>query len=136
MNEHQLYKTGDADVPDSIKDRNGEVALSCCRKCGRGESELAAEPCMPRSPLDVLAPESCLCGYGECCVCPDTERALRRVIAGMPITMTPAQREWCLTEIDRVEGYDRADFQNDEDQDLARVVMSAWTDYARDKGLM
>jgi hypothetical protein len=38
---HDLYKTGDADAPDVIKDRNGEVVLGLCRKCGRGEIELA-----------------------------------------------------------------------------------------------
>lgn len=46
MTEHELYKTGDADAPDAIKDRNGEVALNCCRKCGRGESDLT-QPCIP-----------------------------------------------------------------------------------------
>ena len=44
---HDLYKTGDLDAPDSIKDSNGEVALGLCRKCGRGEVELE-EPCIPR----------------------------------------------------------------------------------------
>lgn len=41
---HDLYKTGDLDAPDSIKDRNGEVALGMCKACGRGEIELV-EPC-------------------------------------------------------------------------------------------
>jgi hypothetical protein len=41
---HDLYKTGDVDAPDVIKDGNGEVALGLCRKCGRGEIELT-EPC-------------------------------------------------------------------------------------------
>lgn len=41
---HDLYKTGDLDAPDSIKDRNGEVALDMCKACGRGEIELV-EPC-------------------------------------------------------------------------------------------
>ena len=44
---HDLYKDGDADAPDSIKDRNGQVVLGLCRKCGRAESELS-EPCSPR----------------------------------------------------------------------------------------
>src|SRR3546814_14731267 len=35
--EHQLYKTGDSDAPEQILDRNGEVALSLCRQCGKGE---------------------------------------------------------------------------------------------------
>jgi hypothetical protein len=42
--EHKLYETGDADAPDVIKDRNGEVVLGLCRVCGRGECELV-EPC-------------------------------------------------------------------------------------------
>lgn len=37
---HILYKTGDADAPNSIKDRNGEVVLDLCRLCGRAETEL------------------------------------------------------------------------------------------------
>lgn len=42
--EHDLYKNGDADAPDCIKDSNGEVVLGLCRVCGRGEIELK-EPC-------------------------------------------------------------------------------------------
>jgi hypothetical protein len=38
---HVLYKTGDADAPPSILDRNGEVTLGLCRVCGQGEAELA-----------------------------------------------------------------------------------------------
>ncbi|HBS81057.1 MAG TPA: hypothetical protein DD989_20785, partial [Pseudomonas sp.] len=37
---HDLYRTSDEDAPESIKDRNGEVVLDLCRKCGRGEVEL------------------------------------------------------------------------------------------------
>lgn len=37
---HDLFKTGDADAPDVIKDRNGEVVLSLCRACNKGEAEL------------------------------------------------------------------------------------------------
>ncbi len=46
---HDLYKTGDADAPEVIKDRNGEVVLDLCRRCGRGEIELS-EPCTARAP--------------------------------------------------------------------------------------
>lgn len=42
---HDLYKTGDADAPDAIKDRNGDIVLAACRKCGRGEAQLE-EPCI------------------------------------------------------------------------------------------
>lgn len=43
---HELYKTGDADAPEQIKDRNGEVVLDQCRHCRRAEAELLdGEPC-------------------------------------------------------------------------------------------
>lgn len=38
---HVLFKTGDADAPEVIKDRNGEVVLGLCRHCNKGEIELA-----------------------------------------------------------------------------------------------
>lgn len=41
---HELYKTGDADAPDAIKDRNGEVVLAQCRKCGKAEIQLDESP--------------------------------------------------------------------------------------------
>jgi hypothetical protein len=37
---HDLYVSGDTDAPDAIKDSNGEVVLSQCRYCGKGEIEL------------------------------------------------------------------------------------------------
>jgi len=37
---HQLYKTGDKDVPSQLLDRNGEVCLSMCRICGKTEFDL------------------------------------------------------------------------------------------------
>ena len=37
---HQLYKHGDKDVPDAIKDRNGDIVLDLCKVCGKGEVEL------------------------------------------------------------------------------------------------
>ena len=42
--QHDLYKTGDPDAPEVIKDDNGEVELGLCRRCGRAEIELE-EPC-------------------------------------------------------------------------------------------
>lgn len=45
--EHDLYETNDPDRPDVICDRNGEVVLGLCKKCGRAEIELA-EPCTSR----------------------------------------------------------------------------------------
>lgn len=41
---HNLYREGDPGAPDSIKDRNGEIVLGLCKRCGRGEAELT-EPC-------------------------------------------------------------------------------------------
>ena len=43
---HNLYKTGDGDAPDAIKDRNGEVVLDLCRVCNRGEAELDLGGCV------------------------------------------------------------------------------------------
>lgn len=42
--DHNLYREGDPGAPDSIKDRNGEIVLGLCKRCGRGEAELT-EPC-------------------------------------------------------------------------------------------
>ena len=50
--------------------------------------------------------------------------------------MTIEQRNECLDEIDRVEGYDRSDYENEDDARLAGSVLFAWADYARDKGLL
>ena len=43
-NGHVLWCDGDEDIPDQIKDRNGQVILDLCKNCGRGEVELE-EPC-------------------------------------------------------------------------------------------
>jgi hypothetical protein len=40
LRNHDLFKTGDADAPDVIKDRNGDVVLGLCRVCGQAECEL------------------------------------------------------------------------------------------------
>lgn len=47
--EHDLYKTGDPNIPAGICDRNGEVVLGMCRRCGRAEVELS-ESCAPKEP--------------------------------------------------------------------------------------
>lgn len=44
--QHDLYADGDADAPDCIKDRNGQIVLGLCKKCGKAECELT-EPCPP-----------------------------------------------------------------------------------------
>lgn len=76
---------------------------------------------------------------GAPCRCAITERFLRNYghdDEGKLPALTIAQREWCLKEIARVEGYDRTDYEHDRDHDLARGVLLAWQDYCRDKGLM
>lgn len=101
---------------------------------------------MSRTPLDDIGRElPCGCpGYGwdadleaDLCVCLYSERALRGFMErrpGTPVAMTLEQREWCLSQIEQVEGYDRRQYEDDSDRDLASTVLSAWTDYARDKG--
>ncbi|MBC8741853.1 hypothetical protein F6X40_35485 [Paraburkholderia sp. UCT31] len=56
---HLLYKTGDADAPPQVLDRNGEVVLGLCRVCGRAESELE-ESCTPpaQSPVATQSAQS------------------------------------------------------------------------------
>ena len=49
--------------------------------------------------------------------------------------MNVQQREWCLHEINAVEGWNRDDYEAVPDQELARAVVQAWGDYARDKGV-
>ncbi len=73
-----------------------------------------------------------------CCACGGRERVLRAYIVKLPglPPMTAEQREWCLSEIDSVEGWRRTDHLADTDADLARCVLAAWTDYCRDKGLL
>jgi hypothetical protein len=93
-------------------------------------------------PIDVLfanrTPEACICpGYAECCVCPPAERALRAYAYGPPpLPMTDAQREACLSEIGAVEGYERADYVSDTDQQVAHGVLSAWRSFCQDTGLL
>lgn len=67
----------------------------------------------------------------DACECSDTERFLR---SGMK--MSSEQRDWCLREIEQVEGHNRKDYADLSDKDLGRATISAWIDYCRDKGLM
>lgn len=50
---HELYTDADKDRPDSICDRNGQVALGLCKRCGKAEVELD-EPCIPEPLTDAL----------------------------------------------------------------------------------
>lgn len=79
----------------------------------------------------------CCTGEDKYCVCPDMERALRGWKRGEALpAMTDEQRQTCLCEIGRVEGYSVADHADDSDADLSGAVLGAWVDYCRDKGLM
>lgn len=88
-----------------------------------------------RSPLDSIAPPRCICAWPDGCLCCDTEKALRWIGWGKG-SLTPEQREWCLAEIDSVEGYERRHYERASDADVAKGVLHAWTEYARDKGLL
>jgi hypothetical protein len=44
--QHDLYKSGDQDIPRSILNASGDVVLGLCKKCGKGESDLT-EACSP-----------------------------------------------------------------------------------------
>ena len=48
MDSHVLYTSDDAEAPEVIKDRNGDIVLCLCKVCGRAEIELD-EPCTPRA---------------------------------------------------------------------------------------
>ncbi|MEX2739963.1 Lar family restriction alleviation protein [Rhizobium mongolense] len=54
---HDLFKTGDRDAPVEIKDRNGEVVLDLCRRCGKAEIELEKAECAAITPSPVLGNE-------------------------------------------------------------------------------
>lgn len=88
------------------------------------------------SDIEALAPDGeCVCNYPGGCICPDAERALRAIQRG-DYELTDAAREWCLAEIDKVEGYARAQYEDVADRHVAGGVLDAWTDYCRDKGLL
>lgn len=81
--------------------------------------------------------EPACCMGPDGCVCGDMERALRGWIGGYAERpMTDAERQACLDEIGQVEGWKAEDHINDSDADLARSVLSVWTEYCRDKGLL
>lgn len=44
LHSHEMFKDGDDGVPEHIKDRNGQVALSMCKRCRKAEVELI-QPC-------------------------------------------------------------------------------------------
>lgn len=69
---HDLVRTGDADSFAAIQDRNGEVVLAYCRRCGKGEGELTADNCIgvtadtiTDADIRVFRDESRACGDRE-----------------------------------------------------------------------
>lgn len=71
------------------------------------------------------------------CICSDVECAIRAWANGnMSIPMNAIQRNYCLNEIDSVEGYSRKEYETATDRQVANAVLSAWVDYCRDKGLL
>lgn len=69
---HDLYKTGDADAPDVIRDRNGEVVLAMCRRCGKGEIELK-QPCVAEQGEPEADEHNCTYSCMKCDACPECE---------------------------------------------------------------
>lgn len=45
LTRHEFYKDGDKDVPEQIKDRNGQVVLTLCKLCNQAEGELESDYC-------------------------------------------------------------------------------------------
>jgi len=45
LTRHEFYKDGDKDVPEQIKDRNGQVVLTLCKLCNQAEGELKSDYC-------------------------------------------------------------------------------------------
>lgn len=95
MSGHQLYRTGDTDAPEAIKDRNGEVALDCCRKCGRGESDLT-EPCDPPVPDDHYQDDF---DDGDCWQC-GGEGRVNHCIDGCCVDQDDIYCDLCSTRCD------------------------------------
>ena len=68
------------------------------------------------------------------CLCGPEEKVLRAYIRGEALEpMSEAERNWCCAEADRAgEGaYPKAEAVELDDRELARWVISAWSDYAK-----
>jgi hypothetical protein len=48
---HELYTNADTDKPEAILDRNGEVVIGLCKRCGKGESELSGQCAQQAEPV-------------------------------------------------------------------------------------
>lgn len=70
------------------------------------------------------------------CVCTDAEKMLRVIADNEVSPLTPEEKQECFAEIDKVEGYSSSLVANGSDQQIARTVLAAWADYARDKGML
>lgn len=52
--QHVLYTNADADAPDAIKDRHGDVVLGLCKVCGQAEGDLEKQcPGPKKTPAEV-----------------------------------------------------------------------------------
>lgn len=91
-------------------------------------------------PFAEAGANACPCfGDPAECMCTPNEAGLRLYIAGKgPAPMTPEQRKWCLSEIDRGTeyGYRREDYEAAPDAETAKAVLEVWVEYCRDKGLL
>ena len=87
------------------------------------------------SAATLFADPAPCCTRGEGCMCGREERVLRAVIAGQYRPLTSEERAWCTREIASVEGCSESDGEGS-DADAARMVLNAWVDYCRDKGLL
>ena len=45
LTRHEFYKDGDKDVPEQIKDRNGQVVLTLCKLCNQAKGEIESDYC-------------------------------------------------------------------------------------------
>ncbi len=88
------------------------------------------------SPLVSIPDLGCICQDDDIsidyCLCGKEEKKLRVVAAGRA-ALDDKQREWCLAEVHRVEGWDEYEYETD--PMLADAVLEAWVDFCRDKGL-
>jgi hypothetical protein len=53
LDAHDLYKDGDPKIPKQVLDRNGQVVLGLCKRCGKAECELD-QPCVVQPSAEVL----------------------------------------------------------------------------------
>ncbi len=109
------------------------------------QDRMPAPGATPESPL--FDPYSVPCGCmgpldEDCCPCADAqgvgagaERVLRHIVH-VGGKLTDRQREWCMSEINKVEGHCSADVVQADDATVAAEVLCAWLDYCRDKGML